>query len=245
MRIIVFSICYNQADILPWWLRHYSTFADEISVFDDHSTDGSREMLKACPKVLLRDWPYDNGIDDRQFLEFSSEWSKKAIGNFDWAIWVDTDEFVWSADPRKTLESAGDCQVIRTFGYNMIGDGLPQDDGHSQIWQVHKMGVKAPIYSKSIVYRPDANIKWNLGKHGIENSDVVIGNKPLFKLFHYRYMGRVYTSARNAKNYARCCLRTGDKNAAWTCVPGYKGEHSAEWSEYAKQFAYNVVDEPL
>jgi hypothetical protein len=33
MRIIVFVITYNCRDVLPFFLRHYAKFANEISAF--------------------------------------------------------------------------------------------------------------------------------------------------------------------------------------------------------------------
>lgn len=245
MKIIVFSICYNQACILPFYLRHYSSFADEISVFDDHSTDGSREILAACPKVLLRDWPYDNGIDEDVFLQFAYDWNIKAFqGRFDWVIWADCDEFIYAPDVRKVL-SETDGDVIRTKGYNMVGDGLPKDDGKSQIWQIHKNGVPSKVYSKPVVFKAWVKLAWNRGKHDLEECSGKVAPDPLLKLLHYRYMGYEYTKEINAKNYARCGLKTGDKNPAWTCAPDYKGEHSAQWAERMKKKALNVVDAPL
>jgi hypothetical protein len=202
-------------------------------------------MLAKHPKVFLRDWPYNNGIDEDQFLLFAYDWYPKAkTGGFDWAMWVDCDEFIYAPDVRKVLEESK-YDVIRTKGYNMLGDGLPKDDGRSQIWQAHKNGAISNIYSKPVVFRPSIKIRWNRGKHDVEECSGKISHDPMFKLLHYRYMGGKYTAEINARNYARCCLRTGDKNAAWTCAPNFKGEHSADWAEKAKIKALNVVDAPL
>ena len=94
MKILVFTLTCNNADILPFWLRHYSTFADEISVWDDHSTDRTRSILKSNPKVILRDWPHKTGIDEDLFLAHWQEWYPKARGHFDWVMIVDSDEFI-------------------------------------------------------------------------------------------------------------------------------------------------------
>jgi hypothetical protein len=64
------------------------------------------------------------------------------------------------------------------------------------------------------------------------------------KLLHARYFGADYTRSKNAKNYARCGLLSGDKGAAWSCSPGYDGadkEHSPQWAEFARTVAFNVV----
>jgi glycosyltransferase involved in cell wall biosynthesis len=244
MKIIVFAVCYNQAEILPWFLRHYSSFADEISVFDDHSTDGSREILQAHPKVKLRDWPHEPGINEDIFLDFAYEWYPKAHPDFDWAIWVDCDELIYAPDVRAVLESAKDFEVIRTTGYNMTGDGLPQGEGDAQLWQIMPYGISAEVYSKPVVFRPSAHVRWSRGKHRLE-SECKTTPRPLLKLLHYRYLGGEYTARLNAKNFDRCGLQSGDKGAAWSCSPSYRGEHSAEWAEGIKHCRWNVIEAPL
>jgi hypothetical protein len=247
MKVLVFVITYNCADVIGYFLRHYSAFADEISAFDDFSNDGTRELLKANPKVLLRDWPHPGcGINEDLFLAHWQEWYPKARGGFDWVMIVDPDEFLWSPDVRATLEFAykRGYQVALTEGFNMTGDGLPKDDGR-QIWEIAPWGVAAPVYSKPVVFDPNIKINWIRGKHALENCNPILSRGPLFKLLHYRYMGANYTAAKNAKNYARCGLDSGDKGAAWSCSPGYNGidkEHSPLWAEEAKKKAINVLE---
>lgn len=248
MKIIVFTITYNNADVLPFFLRHYSSFVDEISAFDDQSTDSTRDMLRQCPKVILREWPYPgSGIDEELFLKFAYEWHPKARPAFDWVIWADPDEFIHAPDIREVLIRCKNFDVIRTRGYNMMCEGMPLDDGKSQIYELCKNGIYAPVYSKPVVFKPGIPIKWNRGKHDMENvaGQLVVTREPMFKLLHYRYLGYNYTKAKNARNYERCGLKTGDKGPAWSCAPGYRGEHSADWARKAMGRAINVVDAPV
>lgn len=239
MKIIVFAICYNQSDVLPFFLRHYAAFADEISVFDDKSDDGSVELLKACPKVLLRDWPYNHMSNEDEFLKHAYEWYPRAAGKFDWAIWVDCDEFIYHPELMSVLEWAKKegVEVIKPDGFNMMHEGMPKDDGR-QIWEICKMGVQAPVYSKPVIFQPHIHIEWNRGKHALENCNPRVAHNTGVKLLHYRYLGYEYTKAKNAKNYARC---DGDKVAAWTDRPDHKGEHSAEWAAKALKEAKEVI----
>lgn len=245
MKIIVFTITYNCADVIPWFLRHYGEFADEISVFDDKSTDGTREILAAHPLVKLRDWPHNTGIDEDLFLQHWQEWYPKARGQFDWVIIPDPDELIWHRDILAALSAAlhRTIDVVQPQGYNMTGDGLPAFDEKDprQLWEVSPMGVLAPVYSKPVIFQPGIKINWVRGKHALEMCSPVMLGDSEFKLLHYRYMGQEYTAKRNAQNYARCGLQSGDKGAAWSCKPDYIGEHSAPWAEKAKLRAYNVL----
>jgi Glycosyl transferase family 2 len=250
MKIVVFTLTYNNADIVPFFLRHYSTFADEISVFDDYSTDGTRELLLGNPKVILRDWPHPgSGIDEGLFSAHWLEWYPKARGGFDWVMIPDSDEILWAPNVRSALEQAtrDGVEVCRTNGFNMTGDGIPCDDGR-QIWEISPMGVRAPIYSKPVVFRPHIKIGWVRGRHALEECNPKVSDVPLFKLLHYRYMGEAYTRAKNAKNYARCGLATGDKGAAWSNAPNYDAphkEHSPKWARFAKTKAINALEAPF
>lgn len=251
MKIWVFSICHNNADIIPWYLRHYGQFADRILVWDDQSTDGSRELLKAHPSVTLFDCPWQ-GLNEDKNLHHAYDVYPSARGKADWCMWVDMDEFIvpWpiiDGDVRKSLTSIlfNGVEVIRTAGFNMVGNGLPANGyWHKQIYDVNPNGVSAPVYSKPVVFRPDAKVRWVRGKHALEEFQPTITAKPLLKLLHYRYLGAAYTAARNAKNFGRAV----DKGVAWSCSPEYRGadkEHSPEWAEAAKRNAFNVLELPL
>jgi hypothetical protein len=248
MKILVFALTYNNADILPFWLRHYSTFADEISVWDDHSTDTTRRLLSSNPKVITRDWPHRTGIDEDAFLAHWQEWYPKARGHFDWVFIVDSDEFLYADFMLTLLQREMDLgtEVVRSTGYNMMGNGLPQDDGR-QIYEINPMGVAAPVYSKPICFRPHIKIAWNRGKHAVENCNPKMSAEPWLKLLHYRYLGAEYTRAKNSKNFGRCGLLSGDKGAAWSCDPRYDGvdkEHSPTWAQEAQKLAFNVMVTP-
>ena len=239
--MIVFMVCYNRAFILPWFLRHYETIADEICVFDDKSDDGSRELLSRHPKVILRDWPHDNGIDDQQFLDHAYEWYPKARGHFDWVMWVDADEFIYHPQLRTVLEASTDVELLPTVGFNMMGNGLPIDDGKSQIYELNPMGVWAPVYAKPVVFRPEATVRWRRGKQELEGCTPKVASRPILKLLHYRYLGRDYTARTNAINLQRCGLKSGDKSHGWSCHPDHQGEHSPAWAESAMAMSFNVL----
>lgn len=242
MKIIVFSICRNQAGILPFWLRHYSSFVDEISIFDEQSDDGTRELLRANPKVILRDWPYQSGIEEDLFLQHAYEWYPRAHPAYDWAIWVDTDEFIYHPDILGVLHEGlrREIDVIQPWGYNMMHEGIPADDGR-QIWEVARKGVHAPLWSKPVIFRPNITIRWTRGKHQIERFSGKIWTDSGIKLLHYRFLGYEYTKLRNAVNYERCGLYTKDKAAAWACKEDNRGEGSAEWAKYAIRLAADVL----
>lgn len=241
MTVAVCSLCYNERAILPFFLRHYATIADEINIWDDHSTDGSRDILKAHPKVVLHDWPHNNGIAEDYFLEHCYQTYPQFVGLADWVIWPDLDEFLYHPQMASVLADAKKAghKVLASLGFNMANQGLPPDDGKSQIYDLVKLGVLAPVYNKPVIFQPDSGVRWDRGKHHLASPP--LAHDAGIKLLHYRFLGYEYTKAKNAKNYARCGLLTGDKGAAWSCSPNYTGEHSAAWSEKMLKLAFPVV----
>ena len=249
MKILVCVITHNCVDVLPFFLRHYLSFTDEIWAFDDFSTDGTRPILSAFDRVLRGDWDHPgSGIDENLFLDFAYRTYSRAKHNFDWVIWVDPDEFVYAPNIRQVLrDNIGKYDVLRTGGYNMVGNGMPKDDGR-QIWEISPMGTMDDVYSKPVIFNPAAEVRWDRGKHHLENCSARVSPTRLLKILHYRYLGADYTRAKNAKNYARCGLRNNDKGAAWTCAPGYDGidkAHSPAWAEEQIKNAFNAVEAQL
>jgi glycosyltransferase involved in cell wall biosynthesis len=247
MSVWVFAICHNDIAILPWWLKHYSEFADKILVWDDDSTDGSKELLAASPRVELFRWPHNTGLDEDAILEFAISAYPMAQGKADWVIWADCDEFIYDPNILAVLEKekADGIQLIQTAGFNMTGDGVPPFRGKRQLWEIRQQGVRSNIYAKPVVFDPARYVRWNRGKHAIVETNAKLSDGPKLKLLHYRYMGYSYTAFKNAKNYSRVGLLSGEKAHAWSCAPTYTGEHSPEWSEIAKGQSINAVEAPL
>lgn len=127
MKIWLYTVTHNEAKILPWFLRHYEQFCDRITVFDDQSTDGTADMVRACPVGVLEKYPFDGKLDDRQFIQLARETYVKARGQADWVIWCDPDEFLYKSNLIETLEKLlrDGVQVPLTRGFQMISDHFP------------------------------------------------------------------------------------------------------------------------
>lgn len=55
--IHLYSICWNEAYLLPYFFRYYDQYVDQYIIFDDGSNDSSLEMLNQHSKVEVRPLP--------------------------------------------------------------------------------------------------------------------------------------------------------------------------------------------
>ena len=204
MVIHVYSIVRNDEYILPYFLRHYSIFADKIFIIDDHSTDNTREVATSFPKVELLNFEYNRGFNEDDFNNtLESSYKKHSRGIADWVMCVDSDEFIYHKDIINVLQeqcNAG-SQVLKTDGYTMVSEKNPDKDG--QIYDECKMGMRTKQYDKTVVFNPKIDITFGHGRHitnipkGIEVVDVGL------LLLHYRYLSKEYFIKRSNHLYDR------------------------------------------
>lgn len=215
MSVCIFSIAWQEARMVPWFLRHYTPWVDKIVVWLEFSFDKTEALLRQCPKVDVRKYPY-RGLDDEVFITAVNEWTQEARGKYDWVAFVDMDELLYHPDmPRVLREAKG--ELFPSTGYALINPGgWPEDDGHSQIYDLVKTGARQPNYDKQLLHRSCIDIEYAIGRHTYPPvwpkhrarmcPDVGI------KLLHLHYVGGVEDSAlRNARNYKRAV----NKKYAW------------------------------
>lgn len=230
--------------MLPFYLRHYSTFASEIIVYDDQSTDRSREVVKECASASVREWPFPTGLNDEAMMElWRRSMGEAAADGVDWLILPDIDEFVWSKDIVSVLKAADAIgyEVLIPQGWNMSGDGVPKDDGR-QIWEQSQLGVYQGAYSKPIIVKPASDIQWTPGRHNAINQPRNISCVFMLKLFHYRFLGPQYTQSRNLKNHSRVAVA---RNTYFDGNIDLHGYGSQQYAHEIISLSINAVEHPL
>ncbi len=206
MKIDVYSTMHNEILLLPYFLRHYETIADRIFVWEDESTDGTRELLSSHPKVTLVPLAV-HGIDDVHWVRrVWSQYPKISRGKADWVIIVDADEFIYHPRLLDKLQSYLDSgtQVIKCRGYNMISDSFPTTTG--QIYDEVKFGRYSNNIGKRCIFSPSIPIHFAPGRHFLKNrlpEDVIDNRLQEIMLLHYRYLGREYCAERSRRNLER------------------------------------------
>ncbi len=207
MNIHLYTFCWNESFIIPFFLRHYLDVVDKITVYDNESDDNSVELLSKHEKVTVKTYKTDGKINVYINTAVRNEMWKESRGKADWVIVIDTDEFLYfPAGLRTVLEMAEleNATLVIPEGYDMVSETLP-GPGRSILDQV-QFGCGSPGFSKPCVFKPDAiqEINFAVGAHSAEpTGNVQISRIPGFQLLHCKYINFEHYAARSKLHAAR------------------------------------------
>ena len=205
MKITLYTFCYNEKEILPYFLNHYSKIVDKIVVYDNQSTDSSIEILKSFKgcEIEIRDYLTNNQIQDDILMRTKNNCWKD--DNSDYIIVLDIDEFLYHPNLREFIKSHPDVDFYTPVGYDMVSDGVPTDYS-KQIYEIIREGAESINYSKKVLFKRKYVTETNFG-YGAHSANY-LGKKPLIeyisngalKLLHYKCIDLEYVVAKH-KHY--------------------------------------------
>jgi glycosyltransferase involved in cell wall biosynthesis len=235
-----YTIVRNEARMLPWWLRWYGSFCERLIVYDDHSDDGTAEIVQAADNAEVRVLPF-SGLDDGEHVRFAEATYPEARGKAHWVAWVDADELITDAqagmvDALIDHRTRG-VHLPVVQGWQMYAAQFP-DPAHyrAQLPAVVCSGLPDPNYSKAVIFDPQLELDFGIGRHSTAGAPL---EPSTLRLLHFRYLGREYYTERSRRNYARLSERA--KAAGWggaTYPENVEGE--ADMNEAAMQRASAV-----
>ena len=237
-----FTLAYQEATLIPYWVKHYRAFCERVLVYVDDASDDGTASLAAEAGAEVR-FHQTGGLDDIAFVRFAEEHYKEARGRADWVVWVDADEFLYHPSIKErlsTLKGQG-VTLPQVQGYQMVGEAPPS--GPRPLVEQITKGLPAREYSKVCVFAPALEVAWEVGKHTANVAGAVVsggGDDPL-KLLHYRYLGHEWLTARNARNYARMPEGNRANKHGVETYPGYEGMYGPAWYEAMAAQAVEVV----
>jgi hypothetical protein len=186
--IELFTICYNEEKILPFFLDHYS-FCKKINIYDNNSTDNSVNIARNCTFANVNVINYDtnNTLDDSVYLQIKNNVWKNS--DCDYVIVVDMDEFLYHPNFEQFINDTQQ-PVYKPYGYNMVSESFPISGKFiSQI----KTGVPDINYNKQVLFSPNtiSEINYTLGCHHADPLDknghsVTALQYNELKLLHYK-----------------------------------------------------------
>lgn len=217
MNITAHVLAWNEELMLPYTLRHYSTFCNTIIVHDLGSTDRTREISEQAKAIVMA---HDS---KGQFDDSLNRFIKNSCWKFpasDWVMVLDCDEFIYFPNGvERTLlcYSLQGVPVVRPVGYEMLSDKLPTTDG--QIYDELKHGAKHPDYCKPVLFTPAMVHETQFpegahtGRFVLHDGSVIEAPQsptlPEVLLLHYHQIGPI---ERIAKKYDATTARMSQAN---------------------------------
>jgi len=198
----VFSIMNNEERLLPYFLRHYETFADRIFIFDEHSTDRTAEIAMAHPKVTFDRYELSVGIHEAFFNKcFIDAYKKHSRGVADWIMIVDADELVYNKDMLSHLKMAREDgkHIIKTTAYEVVSETFPSDG--VQIYDECKYGLRHRNFDKAIVFDPNLDVELTQGRHKTILPDGTNPDRYGLLLLHCGHLSREFFLSRYSTSY--------------------------------------------
>lgn len=239
MIVHLYTRCWNDARMLPFFFRHYDAIVQRYIVFDDGSTDGSVEILSSHPKVELRPMaPYsDRASRIASGLAVQENCWHESRGIADWVVVTDIDEHLHHRDLPAFLahcKSEG-VTIVPALGYHMISDEFPSQE--VVLCRSVTTGVMSPHDNKLNLLSPDDVRATNFaaGRHTAEpEGNIVAPSRDELLLLHYKYLGFERTYARHQQYQAR--QRAGDLARGWGYHYAWSREQLREnWDKVKRQ----------
>jgi hypothetical protein len=140
MGFEIHILAKNEEVILPYTIRHYSTFCSRIILHDLGSTDGTIHIAKAAG-IEVREWDSRGEFNDLLNKKIKDEAWRGT--DAEWVAPVDADEFLYfplGAGNTLSAYKGMNFPVIKAFGFEMISDSLPTGPG--QIYDEIKSGAR-------------------------------------------------------------------------------------------------------
>jgi len=226
IKILVFSCCFNEEQMLPFYLDYYSNFigVDKIVVIDGGSSDKSQEIIKSNPKAeLIID--IQEKLDDRHLNDLRNDGWKPYREQYDWIIVCDIDEFIYHPNLKEKLKEydKNGVTIPLTEGYDMISKKIPKFEEGKYLPDIVNRGVRDSVFlDKKSIFKSSIDINYHIGSHGCDPiGPVKYSETRDIKHLHFKWIAHKYMTRRSAG--------VADRLSDWN-LSGGCGSHNRPFS---------------
>jgi hypothetical protein len=239
----LYTVTWNEADILGFFFRHYDPWVDRYIVYDNSSNDETLSLLCAHPRVEVRRFEWTNPASFVwSYFQMNETVWKESRGHADWVIITAIDEHlhVPGVSMRDYLE---DCRkrnvtLIPAMGYQMVSEEFPC--ANERLCETRTFGAPDSDFNKISIFDPNSISATNFwrGRHRASPTGRLrFPARDRLLLLHYKHLGRERTFTRYQQ--LKGALRAGDL--------AQKSDWNYSWSrerflQYWNQLTSHAVD---
>lgn len=174
MQISCNLLCFNEADIIRFTIKHYQKFCSSITIWDNYSTDNSCEIAKSMG-CEVKQFGKAGQLHDGEYLTLKNHaWKSQRT---DLIIFCDMDEIL-IAPPTEL----GNFTIWPMEGFNMFSEDPPKEN-----WEEINMGIVDNNYAKHIIFSPRIkDINFRPGAHQCDPRFPVWGKEKL-RVCHFKH----------------------------------------------------------
>lgn len=207
MIIDAYTFCYNEQIRLKYYLNLYAPLCRKIIIYDNGSTDSSKDIATKYDNVIWETETYNqNEINDRILINVKNNCWKQSK-DADWVIVGDVDEILYHKDGLNNylmyLLNETNKRIIRATGFDMISTRLPTHEGNFYEHEEFQYGLRNEDFcDKTCIFSPSSinEINYGVGAHHCnpvinrhqwsgENEEISLYDGEL-KLLHYKYLSK-------------------------------------------------------
>ena len=210
MILHLYTMCYNEMDILPFVVDYWKELGvSKAIVFDNGSTDGSVEFMQKYDWIDVR-YYYSMGCNDVILRRFKNECWKESRGKADFVIVCDIDECLISPFGMDTFDKMkdGGYTICKPKWYEFISEEIPI---YTEGKFLHEISEKAFLNEsgKTVLFNPNEikEINYGFGAHQCEPiGNVSYYNNGLYllhisKRLSLEYMIKKYKEAKDRYSF--------------------------------------------
>lgn len=198
MDITIYSLCWNEEVILPYFFYHYKKrFPNaRFVIYDNMSDDNSIEIIKQNGGEIINFETHNESREDLQMEIRNNCWKKSTT---DWVIMCDMDELLEIDE--NYLEKTSDS-IIKGEGYEMVDDTY--ELGNIVFGTRNDYLDKCILFNKKFI----SEINYSNGCHECFPVGKIKYNKARIILRHYKYFKLNYV----IKRFETLSIRLSSEN---------------------------------
>lgn len=145
-KIDLYTLVYNEMDILPFCVDYWKRFAEHVYVFDNGSDEGSVEYLTQFPWITVQHFDSE-GLDDAIQVQLKNTVWKESRGQADWVVVCDCDELLYGNHLEEELlyMRLNGYTAMGNRWYSFFGDHKPEYEEGKLLHELVKTGAPQSI----------------------------------------------------------------------------------------------------